>query len=275
MYLLKLERNLTLITLVKKKRKGILIVQIFLISIVATILVGCTQDYRLGHAEDQNIYNISYDYCLNQNGIYKEVSYKDQKFTCIIEYSDIEDFNLQAHGVITDAFNINFEIECIIAHGVITLEIYESIYLRFFTGLFSGATEYFGADYPIAEEFFIHYFLLNSSSFVEFCEFDHNYQAGHHRLVFVLNEDVRYFQYVELQFNTSEYGNYLVLGDTLFSIDLLQSNQPFVTTWISRGNYAPRGVSFTDRNNTTRVFSFDIQWSGISPHFFIHEIYSF
>ena len=147
------------------------------------------------------------------------------------------------------------------------IQVTDSINLRFLVGAPPGTSEYFdGEDNPRQSEFILAHFLSMHDSIVEFCEYNHEYQRGHQKMVFLFNVDVEHFQWIEIYHEPSYQSgisrNIRYVGDTLFYVDILEANQPFVTTWVWRGSEPARGISFIDEYGNTRVFTFNENFVG-------------
>jgi len=136
------------------------------------------------------------------------------------------------------------------------IQVTDTINLRFLVGVFPGAGEYFQCEYTDNIEIIWMNYLYSYDSLVEFCEFDHQYRSGLHKLAFVFNADVTDFQWVLMDHIPGDGRNINFIVDAIYSIDALKANQPFVTTYTWRGHEPARGISFVDNYSNTRVFVF-------------------
>ena len=164
------------------------------------------------------------------------------------------------------------------------IQVSDSINLRFFAGTFPGATEYLGLEgNPIHSEFILADFLSEFDSLVEFCEFNHQYHSGHDKLIFVFDGDVENFQWIEMYHEprfdetTGFERNFIFVGDAIFSVDVLEANQPFVTTFSWPWGYVhpDRGISFIDEYGNTRIFAIHKDHHGPIDCYVVPEAWTF
>jgi len=157
-----------------------------------------------------------------------------------------------------------------------TAQISDATYLTFLLGMFPGESEYIGLPGISPYEAAIIDFLSKSCEPVYFFEFNHQYQGipmsveytpieffefshqnlGRHiNVVVVISANVKDFQFIEIHSTSSDTQTYHSVGYTLFSIDNLRYNQPFVTSWLQQWHEPVRGISFIDEHDNTRVFT--------------------
>lgn len=77
------------------------------------------------------------------------------------------------------------------------------------------------------------------------------------RIIFMADAPVKDFRYLEIE-TVFEDELAIIPGDTLYQLDALTPEEPFVVNWISIGEVGMyRGISFVDEDGITRYFSFN------------------
>ena len=161
-----------------------------------------------------------------------------------------------------------------------TIQVSDSINLLMLSGLFPRQSEHLGLGEISHFESIISDFLSASYAPISFFEFNNQHQGtpmsiyytpaeffefdrqtlgsgSHSNVVVIIDADVEDFQFVELNQMPieNEWRNYYFINETLFSIDRLNANQPFVTSWLRLKHQPVRGISFVDSYGDTRVFT--------------------
>ena len=97
--------------------------------------------------------------------------------------------------------------------------------------------------------------LLESYPFIEFIEVNYLYHSRHIPVVINFSFDVEDFRFIEIYYMVDENQNHHFVGETLFSIDKLKANQPFVVSWLHQWHEPDRGILFIDVCGNPRVFT--------------------
>lgn len=133
--------------------------------------------------------------------------------------------------------------------------------------------------YHVADDVFnqperVSYTVIDLDDLAAYHEFKDSYEqlAGEEvssRIIFIPDTPVKDFRYLEIEpVFEDDFG--ITVGDTLYQLDVLTPEEPFVVNWISIGDVGMfRGFSFTEEDGTTRYFGFNI--SGYDSDMYIVE----
>lgn len=127
--------------------------------------------------------------------------------------------------------------------------------------------------YPVADDAFNQpdlepYTAIDLNNLEFYHEFTDSYDTPF-RIIFMADTPVKNFRYLEIE-TVFEEDLGIVIVDTLYQLDALTPEEPFVVNWMSIGDIGMlRGISFVDENNVTRYFGFNT--SGKDGHLYFVE----
>ncbi len=111
----------------------------------------------------------------------------------------------------------------------------------------------------------VSYEVVDLNQFESYYEFVDSYEVllGSedipYRIIFITDAPVKNFCYLAIETMTLDDGLGITVGDTLYQLDSLTPEEPFVVNWTSIGDVGMfRGISFVDESGVTRTFGFNV-----------------
>ncbi|MDR2946302.1 MAG: ankyrin repeat domain-containing protein [Candidatus Adiutrix sp.] len=91
----------------------------------------------------------------------------------------------------------------------------------------------------------------------EYDFFEEEYQGYEpNRIIFRANVAAKDFKFIAVEYDQEAGG--IKPSEVLYSLDELLPEKPLVVTWMERGSFPHRGISFLDENNATRYFHLSV-----------------